>query len=64
MTSTSGTVNLDKGHSPEFPPLLEIVDTGPLTRESNDKVNVRVDIVGNTPCEFVETLSFHLNRMD
>ena len=64
MTSTSGTVNLDMGHSPEFPPLLEIVDTGPLTRESNDKVNVRVDIDRNKPCEFVETLSFDLNRMD
>ena len=55
------------GHSPEFPPLLKIVDTGPLTRESNDKVNVRVEVDRNKPCEFVEfveALSFHLNRMD
>ena len=53
------------GPCPLFPALLETaVDTGPLTRESNDKVNVRVDIDGNTQCESVETLSFHLNRMD
>ena len=55
------------GHSPEFPPLLEIVDTGPLTREYDDKVDVRVEVDRNTPCEFVEcveALSFHLDRMD
>ena len=37
---------------------METVDIGPLTRESNVKVNVRIDVIGNTPSDLLQFFHF------
>ena len=56
MTSTSGPVNLDKGPQPGVSTSIgNTVDIGPLTRESNVKVNESIEVIENIQCDLLKS---------
>ena len=61
MTSTSGPVNLDKGPQPGVSTSVgNTVDTRPLTREPNVKVNESIEVIENIQCDLLK--SFHFTK--